>query len=174
MRHGLRGCSSKISLVIMMTSYRARANGEYKSAGERAVADGLCRLGLNFSYEYPWAVLVQGKPRIFYPDFTLKDYGVVIEYAGMQGHQDYDRIMARKEWIYKTASIPVIVVRPNDLKNEWQHSLLGKLEQLCYQRQHLLETAADGYRNKTKLIPSPIRLPSVSRQYDQRKSPELH
>ncbi len=66
-------------LVILVRSYVQKDNDPYLSKGERIVAEGLNQLGLRFAYEYPWAVLVQGKPRIFYPDFTLPDVGVVVE-----------------------------------------------------------------------------------------------
>lgn len=127
--------------MIMMTSYAGRAHGRYKSAGERTVAEGLRQLGLNFSYEYPWAVLVQGKPRIFYPDFTLKDYGVVVEYLGMRGDQNYDRIVTRKEQIYQAATVPVIALRPHDLRYGWPKTLVGQLEEICAERQSKLEMA---------------------------------
>ena len=132
-------------LQVIMVAFYTRAGGQYKSAGERIVADVLRQLGLKFAYEYPWAVEVQGKPRIFYPDFTLKDYGVVVEYIGMQGNQDYDRIMARKERLYREAAVPVIVLHPEDLEGGWEESLLSELEGICQQRREHLEGASRHY-----------------------------
>jgi hypothetical protein len=124
-----------------MVGYSNRTGFSYKSAGERTVAEGLRQLGVPFAYEYPWAVLVQGKPRIFYPDFTLKDYGVVIEYVGRRGDPDYDRIMARKRRLYREAAVPVIELQPEDLGEGWPATLLGRLEEISHERSAQLDYA---------------------------------
>ena len=148
------------SSQVIMVSFYTRANGRYKSAGERIVADGLRQLGVNFAYEHPWAVEVQGKPRLFYPDFTLKDYGVVVEYAGMQGNQDYDRIMARKEKLYREAAVPVIVLHPEDLEEGWPESLLGELERICERRREHLESTSRRYWARVPVRRQEAEVPS--------------
>lgn len=57
---------------------------EFKSEGERQIARLLERCGIDYRYEYPLAVIERGKVRILYPDFLLPEYGVVLEYAGVE------------------------------------------------------------------------------------------
>ena len=50
----------------------------YKSDGERRIADFLNKKNIPFTYEKPLAVVDDRKTRIFYPDFSLHDFNTII------------------------------------------------------------------------------------------------
>ena len=67
----------------------------YKSRGERAIAEILTKYNLVFVYEHPLLIKEQKendseKLRIWYPDFWLPKYSIVIEFFGMEGDKNYD------------------------------------------------------------------------------------
>ena len=66
--------------------YRPRLWSRYKSNGERKIADYLIECGFAFSYERPVALLDGEKTKIWYPDFYLDDYHILIEYLGMNAN----------------------------------------------------------------------------------------
>jgi len=53
-----------------MKEYSLAPRG-YRSRGEEQIARFLERNGIAYQYEYPLAVIDQGKTRIYYPDFRL-------------------------------------------------------------------------------------------------------
>ena len=73
----------------------------YKSWGENQIARLLERNRIAYQYEYPLAVVDRGKTRIYYPDFRLPEYGLVIEYFGVNGDSRYDERRRHKIEIYK-------------------------------------------------------------------------
>jgi hypothetical protein len=59
-----------------------------KSKGEEAIAEVLKKYNIDFVYEYPLLIKEQKegdgeKLRIWYPDFWLPKYSIIIEYFGM-------------------------------------------------------------------------------------------
>ena len=77
----------------------------FKSKGEREIAGFLERQQIAYQYEYPLAVVDRGKTKIWYPDFKLPEYGVIMEYFGMNGDSSYDQQMAHKMKAYQKAEI---------------------------------------------------------------------
>ena len=64
---------------------------KFKSEGERRIASFLKDNSIKYQYEP--GVLVNSwehKPRIWYPDFYLPEFGTYIEYFGLAGRQNYD------------------------------------------------------------------------------------
>ena len=97
----------------MSANLETRINqpNQYSSAGERKIAEILTKYGIPFKYESP--VLVQddqNKPRIWYPDFFLPEYGIYIEYYGLEGDPEYDRGTAKKNATYVRNGIETISV----------------------------------------------------------------
>ena len=45
-------------------------------------------------------------------DFYLPDFGLCIEYAGIQGHPEYDKRLAQKTQLYEKWNIPVVIITP--------------------------------------------------------------
>ena len=56
---------------------------------------------IDFSYERPVAVVDGGKTKIWYPDFYLDTYHILIEYFGMDGNRESAKINAYKRKVYK-------------------------------------------------------------------------
>jgi len=73
---------------------------DFKSRGEVQIARFLDRNSIAYQYEYPLAILDQGKTRIWYPDFQLPEYGMIIEYFGINGKSSYDEQARHKMKVY--------------------------------------------------------------------------
>ncbi|EFK08165.1 conserved domain protein [delta proteobacterium NaphS2] len=88
-------------------------NPKFKSEGERRIAYFLNENAIRYQYET--GVLVHAddhKPRIWYPDFYLPEFGTYIEYYGLKGKRNYDSGIKRKETTYKRMGLEVIPVYP--------------------------------------------------------------
>ena len=77
----------------------------YKSWGEEQIARLLEKHGIPCQYEYPLMVQDRGTLRLYYPDFTLPQCGMIIEYFGVNGKPEYDDRKARKIEVYRKAGI---------------------------------------------------------------------
>jgi hypothetical protein len=56
----------------------------FKSKGEYQIARFLERNQIRYQYEHPLAVVDRGRVRIWYPDFQLPEYGLILETVPMQ------------------------------------------------------------------------------------------
>ena len=87
--------------------------------------------GLSFSkYEYPLAIIDRGQVRIWYPDFKLPEYGMIIEYFGMNGNSQYNDQMAHKMKVYKEAGIDGIYLVESSMQGPWQEMVTERIEQV--------------------------------------------
>ena len=105
----------------------------YRSWNEHRIAGLLDRYGLPFIYEKPTAVIDSGQVRIWYPDFALS-YGMLIEYFGFQGSDDYDRRTRHKLAIYEQNQIPVLALYQQDMGYGWDDRLLHRIDSALEQR----------------------------------------
>jgi hypothetical protein len=112
----------------------AGSRDPYKSEGERQVARLLDRAGIPYRYEYPMAVLDGGKVRIWYPDFHLPEYGVVVECVGMRGDRRYNAQLEHKRRAYAEMGIPVIFVTPESFQGYWPGKVMGAIERILGER----------------------------------------
>ena len=101
----------------------------YKSKGEEQIADFLKSRSIAFQYEYPLAIKDRDQVRIWYPDFRLTEYGMIIEYFGMNGNTAYDEQIAHKIFTYKEAGVDGIYLLESSLSGNWQEQILGRIEQ---------------------------------------------
>lgn len=101
----------------------------YKSKGEKQIADFLESRNIAFQYEYPLAIKDRDQVRIWYPDFRLPEYGMIIEYFGMNGNTAYDEQIAHKIFTYKEAGVDGIYLLESSLSGNWQEQILGRIEQ---------------------------------------------
>jgi hypothetical protein len=101
----------------------------YKSKGEQQIADFLESRNIAFQYEYPLAIKDRDQVRIWYPDFRLPEYGMIIEYFGMNGNTAYDEQIAHKIFTYKKAGVDGIYLLESSLSGNWQDQILGRIEQ---------------------------------------------
>jgi hypothetical protein len=114
-----------------------------RSQGEVQIARLLASRGICFLYEQPLAVLDEGKLRVWYPDFTLPEYGMVIEYGGKMDDPAYRAGFEHKALVYTNNGIAALMLTANDLKGRWPQRVLGGIEGI------LLERAARWRQAKT-------------------------
>lgn len=109
---------------------RIEAQGQdfYKSEGERQIAWLLKSRGIRFHYEHPLAVVDRGKTRIWYPDFFLPEYGMVIEYIGMTGDSHYQKGVERKRDCYQAMGLPAILLDKEYFTGYWPGRLFSQIE----------------------------------------------
>ena len=110
----------------------------YKSDGEKRIANFLKKKNISFTYEKPLAVIDKGHTKLFYPDFSLYDFNVVIEYFGINGNPDYIARTKNKIDIYQKNHIPFIPVYPQDFSDNWQEYILNSLRDQSISRIGLL------------------------------------
>ena len=101
----------------------------FKSRGEREIAEFLSQQNIAYQYEYPLAVIDQDKTKIWYPDFRLPEYNMIIEYFGMMGNSGYDEQMRHKLKAYKEAGIDGIYLNELTLKGPWHELIIDRIEQ---------------------------------------------
>ena len=120
----------------------------FKSRGEREIAGFLNGQGIAFQYEYPLAIIDRGQVRIWYPDFKLTEYGMIIEYFGMNGNSQYNDQMAHKMKVYKEAGIDGIYLVESSMRGPWQEMVTQRIEQVQQGRLHRIQRA----RAKSRLV----------------------
>ena len=113
-------------------AYQNKLWNNYKSDGERRIGTYLQNRGINFTYERPVLVVDSGRQRIWYPDFSLDDYHILIEYLGMNGNQKNDRLNQYKRKTYRENKYDVIEIYPSDFNRDWKgiidRGIYGTLE----------------------------------------------
>lgn len=110
----------------------------YKSRGEERIADYLQNQKIAFHYEYPLAIVDRDQVRIWYPDFRLPEYNMIIEYFGINGNAAYNEQIAHKMQSYQNAGIDGIYLLESSFSGNWkegipariERSLEGKLEKI--------------------------------------------
>lgn len=115
---------------------RARnAKGEvtepaYKSWGEEQVARLLERNKIAYQYEHPLAVIDHGKTKIWYPDFRLPEYGMIIEYFGINGKSSYNEQTKHKTQVYRQNGIEGLFLTEKSFKGDWPGQIMGRIEDI--------------------------------------------
>ena len=118
----------------------------FKSSGERKIADFLSRYSIAYNYE-PGIVVYPAKaqPRIWYPDFYLPDLGIYIEYFGMKGNAHYNQGMKLKEEVYNRQKLPVIPMYPWMFGEDWQGYLFREVKRITGNRYDLGRKLSSGF-----------------------------
>lgn len=106
----------------------------YRSRAEVRIAGLLDREGIAYRYEHPLAVVDQGKVRIWYPDFHLPEYGMIIEYFGVNGDAEYDKRTEHKMKVYKNTGIEGVFLNEDMLKRQWPTGIIRQIEGILQQR----------------------------------------
>ena len=101
----------------------------FKSKGEREIASFLEEQQIAYQYEYPLAIVDRGKTRVWYPDFKLPEYDMIMEYFGMNGDSSYNEQMAHKMKVYQEAGISGIYLTELSLRGPWQEMVIERIEQ---------------------------------------------
>jgi len=108
---------------------------EPRTKGEIAIAEVLTKYNIEFEYEHPLLIKQQHendseKLRIWYPDFWLPKYSIIIEYFGMQGDKAYDKGKKQKLDAYKRLDLDCISVKPSTIKKDLKAYLLITIKRL--------------------------------------------
>ena len=107
----------------------------FRSEGKRRIAYFLDSNSIKYQYEP--GVLVNSnhdKPRIWYPDFYLPEFGTYIEYYGLAGLRNYDNGIKKKESVYSQIGLDVISVYPWMLTENWQQYVMKELKRNTIRR----------------------------------------
>lgn len=117
----------------------------YRSRGEIQIARLLDREGIGYRYEHPLAVVDRGRTRIWYPDFHLPEYGMIIEYFGMNGDPEYRKRAEHKMQVYREIGIEGVFLTEESLRGDWPGKILGQIEGVLQRR---LDRFYRGRRNQ--------------------------
>jgi len=107
----------------------SRQGPVYKSKGEERIADYLVERNIAFQYEYPLAIMDRGLVRIWYPDFRLPEYNMIIEYFGMNANTSYNEQIAHKIRTYQEAGIDGIYLLESSFSGGWKEGITARIEQ---------------------------------------------
>lgn len=110
----------------------AKSTHEYRSEGERRIANTLDNYGIPYVYEPILTITASGTTKKLHPDFLLPNEEIIVEYFGRITNQDYDQRMRSKMKLYKENKIEVIPIYPITLLDHWPRPLLDPI----YKRQH--------------------------------------
>jgi hypothetical protein len=116
------------------SSRRSSIQPPYKSWGEEQIARLLDRNRISYQYEYPVAVVDRGKARVYYPDFRLPEYGLVIEYFGVNGDSGYEERKRHKIEVYKKAGFEGLFLTRDSLRGDWPTRIMGQIEDILKNR----------------------------------------
>jgi hypothetical protein len=106
----------------------------YKSRGEEQIARLLDRHRIAYKYEQPMAVVDHGKTKIWHPDFYLSQYGMVVEYFGLNDNPDYRRRSEHKMEVYHQNGIQGVFLNEESLRGDWPARVLGQIEDILTER----------------------------------------
>lgn len=99
---------------------------QYKSRVERQIGGLLTDRRIPFIYEKPTAVIDRGALRLWYPDFSLQ-YGLLIEYFGINGDRDYADRTRHKLQVYRENQFDTIPLYPADIIPGWPDRLIDRI-----------------------------------------------
>lgn len=151
-----------------------KPNNNYRSKGEKRLADFFDQNGFKFDYESPTLVYdMNCKLRVWYPDFKVgRNRNLIVEYAGMQNNPDYDKGVAKKKKLYKANGLDALFLYPEDIYSKnWQDSLKNKLMRYQASRasgsargNHYLNQKAP-YQQRSQPLDSLLRSPTYQNSY---------
>ncbi|MDP2628773.1 MAG: hypothetical protein Q8P15_02665 [Nanoarchaeota archaeon] len=112
---------------------------KYKSQGEEVIAEILTKYHIDFVYEYPLLIKEQKendteKLRIWYPDFWLPKYSIIIEYFGMDDNPSYHKGKQAKWDAYKKLDMDCIPVYPKTIQGDLKSYLLINIKKLINEK----------------------------------------
>ena len=116
------------------TGRYGKVDPQYRSWGEEQIGRFLDRHGFNYHYEYPLAVVDRGLVRLYYPDFQLPEFGMIIEYFGVNGKPRYDEQVRHKMAIYQQAGIEGLFLNKDSFKGDWPTRILAQMHDILQSR----------------------------------------
>jgi len=141
-------------LMQMKRNLEGMINGkqrpDFKSEGERQIAYFLDTNSIKYQYEPGILVnAAEEKPRIWYPDFYLPEFGPYIEYYGLVGQKNYDKGIKTKERIYSKMGMDVIPVYPWMFAENWQDYIMKELKRSTIRKYRNLNAKPYWSKQKT-------------------------
>lgn len=106
----------------------------YKSKAEVQIARLLDREGIAYQYEHPLAVIDRRHLRVWYPDFRLPHYGIILEYFGLNGDAGYRARTEHKMQVYRANGIEGVFLTPESFRGDWPGRVLGQIENILRRR----------------------------------------
>ena len=106
----------------------------FKSKGEEQIARLFDRSNIAYRYEHPTAVVDRGKTRIWYPDFYLPEYGMIVEYFGVNGNEVYDDQARHKMEVYSANGLEGLFLTEAAFKGDWPTQIIGQIEETLKNR----------------------------------------
>jgi hypothetical protein len=100
----------------------------FKSRGETQIARLFDRSNIAYRYEHPTAVVDRGKTNIWYPDFYLPEYGMIVEYFGVNGNRAYDAQARHKMEVYNDNGLEGLFLTEAAFKGDWPTRIIGQIE----------------------------------------------
>ena len=123
-------------------------NNKFKSKGELEISKFLEKEKISYEYEFPIAIVDDKKTKIWYPDFYLKEYQIVLEYFGMyEKDSEYRKIADRKKKIFKSCGIQFLPVY--SLRDGWEEYIISKLLEYLEIKIKKIEKIDKKYHTKT-------------------------
>jgi len=108
--------------------YFERVRPLYKSKAEIQIARLLDRERIAFRYEHPLAVIDRDKTKIWYADFSLSNYGMIIEYFGMNDDPGYRKRAEHKMQVYRENRIEGVFLTEESFRGDWPARIMGQIE----------------------------------------------
>lgn len=109
-------------------------SSNFKSKGEEQIARLFDRSNIAYRYEHPTAVVDRGKTRIWYPDFYLPEYGMIVEYFGVNGNKVYDDQARHKMDVYSANGLEGLFLTEAAFKGDWPTQIIGQIEETLKNR----------------------------------------
>ena len=123
-----------------------QTQNRFRSKGEEQIARVLDQAGVPYLYEHPLAVVDDGKVRLWYPDFQLPDYGILIEYFGRLDDPDYLAGTRKKQAVYEANGLAAVLLTPVAFQEDWPGSLLDEIEMVLVERLSRFQAARSANR----------------------------
>ncbi len=125
-------------------------NIEYKSNGELQIAMFLTDMKINFRYEKKFLIEdTNGMDRIVYPDFWLLEYGIMIEFWGMEGNKSYDDTMELKKNAYFKERLELIsIVREEINSGKFKKKIIKEVKQIITKKNKKIDDCLQLYIDK--------------------------
>ena len=146
------------------------ANSQLKSEGERRIAYFLDANSIKYIYEP--GVLVGSaskKPRIWYPDFYLPEFGAYIEYYGLVGNKNYVKGIKAKESMYSKIGMDVVPVYPWMFRENWKGYIMKELKLTTSRRYRNLMTKTYWSKHKSSFNNKGINSQGGYRRFNSRR-----
>lgn len=136
--------------------YKKYKGISYQSKGEYEIAKFLTSLEIEFEYEYPIAITDYDKTKIWYPDFYLKEYQVVVEYFGMYNHNEQYKVAAdHKKEVFKNCGIQFVPIYHTN--KAWDEYLLKSILMHQEMKAKKMNKILDKFTKKNKSLASKFK-----------------